>query len=163
MAAPCWWDDREGVRFVSQALSRFWIRSAVFMLCVLAAAQQPPSTSSRQSAQTNQQKARAFLDQMIQALGGPAYMNLQDGEFEGRSGRFYHEKSEGSTVFHRFWQWPDKDRIEFTKQRDIVQLILGDEIYEITFRGTRIIDPKKDYDFQMLLERRHRTLEIILR
>lgn len=126
-------------------------------------AQQNSSTPAGQSPQANQQKARAFLDQMIQTLGGQAYLNIEDAEFEGRYGRFYHERSEASAPYHRFWQWPDKDRMEFTKQRDIVQLFIGDQIYEITFRGTRIIDAKKDYDFQMQLERRHHTLEIVLR
>lgn len=140
-----------------------WItHSAVFLLCVFAVAQQPPSSSS-QSGQSNQQKARAFIDRMIQALGGPAYMNLQDAESEGRTGVFYHERSEGSTVFHRFWQWPDKERLELSKQRDVVELTVGDERYEITFRGSRIVDPKKDYDVQVYLERRHHALEIILR
>jgi hypothetical protein len=119
--------------------------------------------SGSPSAQTNQQKARAAIDKMIQALGGQAYMHLQDAEVEGRSGRFYHERSEGSTVFHRFWQWPDKERVELTKQRDVIELTVGDNMYEITFRGTRIIDPKKDYDNQIYLERRHHALEIILR
>jgi hypothetical protein len=136
---------------------------ALCLLCIGLSAQQTPSTSPDASAQSNQQKARATLDRMIQALGGQAYLNLQDAESEGRSGRFYHERSEGSTEFHRFWQWPDKERVELTKQRDVVQLTVGDEIYEITFRGSRLVDPKKDYDTQVYLERRHHALEIILR
>lgn len=137
---------------------------AIVCLALVSTLGQPaPAPQSANEAQSNQQKARAVLDQMIATLGGQAYLNLQDAEFEGRSGRFYHERSEGSTVFHRFWQWPDKDRVELTKQRDVIELTLGDDMYEITFRGTRIIDPKKDYDFQVYLERRHRALEIILR
>src|SRR5215471_20079797 len=103
--------------------------------------QQKPAVD--QTAQANQQKARALLNQMIQTLGGQAYLNLQNGEFEGRVGRFYHERSEGSTVYYRFWQWPDKERVELTNKRDIVQLTVGEEVYEITFRGTRILDPQK--------------------
>jgi hypothetical protein len=132
----------------------------VLSLCIANRTQEAPST---QSGQTNQQKARAAIDRMIQALGGQAYLNLQDAEVEGRSGYFYRDRSEGSTVFHRFWQWPDKERVELTKQRDIVELTVGDNMYEITFRGTRIIDPKKDYDNQVYLERRHHALEIIVR
>src|SRR5215472_9415441 len=130
-------------------------------LCISLSAQQSPSPDV--NAQSNQQKARAVLDRMIQALGGQAYLNLQDGQYEGRSGRFYHERSESSTVFWRFWQWPDKERVELTKQRDVVQLTVGDKIYEVTFRGTRLIDPTKDYDTQVYLERRRHALDIILR
>lgn len=129
---------------------------ASFLLCASVAPQQP-------SAQSNQQRARAYLDRMIQALGGSSYLNLQDGEFEGRYGVFYRERSEGSDVFHRFWQWPDKDRMELTKQRDVVQLYLGDQIYELTFRGARSINPDQDYNARVNLERHHHALEIILR
>ena len=133
----------------------------VLCLCIGLSAQQSPSPDI--SGQSNQQKARAVLDRMIQALGGQTYLNLQDAQYEGRSGRFYHERSESSTVFWRFWQWPDKERVELTKQRDVVQLTVGDKIYEVTFRGTRLIDPTKDYDTQVYLERRRHALEIILR
>ena len=135
---------------------------AVCCLCMGLAAQQTPAPSDN-SAQANQQKARAVLDQMIQTLGGQAYLTLQDAESTGRSGRFYHERSEASTEYHRFWQWPDKERVELTKQRDIVQLTVGNEMYEITFRGSRLIDSKKDYDSQVYLERRHHALDVILR
>ena len=123
--------------------------------------QQQPAVD--QTAQANQQKARAVLNQVIQALGGQAYLNLQNGEFEGRVGSFYHDRSEGSTVYHRFWQWPDKERVELTKQRDIVQLTIGNEMYEITFRGTRILDLKKEDNLRIYLARRQYALEVVLR
>lgn len=136
---------------------------AICWLCINLAAQQTPSTPRDNSAQTNQQKARAVVDRMIQTLGGQAFMNLEDAESEGRSGAFYRERSEGSTLYHRFWQWPDKERVELTKQRDVVQLTVGDQMYEITFRGSRLIDPKQDYNSRVYLERRQHSLEIVLR
>ena len=136
--------------------------SVLFLLCASVAIQQPPSSSS-QSGQSNQQKARTLIDQMIQALGGSAYLNLQDGEFEGRYGVFYRERSEGSDVFHRFWQWPDKERMELTKHRDVIELTVGDQMYEVTFRGSRLINPAQDYNARLYLERRQHALEIILR
>ncbi|HEY6251678.1 MAG TPA: hypothetical protein VI685_17100 [Candidatus Angelobacter sp.] len=141
---------------------KIWLRcSVLFLLCASLATQQP--SASRESAQSNQQKARAFIDRMIQALGGSAYLNLEDGEFQGRYGVFYRERSEGSDIFHRFWQWPDKDRWELTKQRDVIQLTLGDQMYEVTFRGSRLINPTLDYNARISLERHHHALEIILR
>ena len=138
-----------------------WLRcSLLFLLCV-SRAQQP--THSDQSSQSNQQKARTLINQMIQKLGGSAYLNIQDGESEGRYGVFYHERSEGSDVFHRFWQWPDKDRMEFTKKRDIVRLTVGDQMYELTYRGARSIDFQKEYDARVYVERQHHSLDIILR
>jgi hypothetical protein len=140
----------------------------LLLACLFAAVGAAQQTASVQpsgsgEAQANQQKARAVLDRMIQALGGQAYMSLQDYQMEGRSGRFYHGSSGGSTVFYRFWQWPDKERVELTKQRDVVELTLGDQMYEVTFRGSRPIDPKKDPDALLFLARRRHALDIVLR
>src|SRR5947199_347816 len=64
-------------------------------------------------------KARRLIDQMIEALGGNAYMSYTDMEQSGRTYGFFHgEPSGAGTVFWRMWKWPDKDRIELTKQRD---------------------------------------------
>lgn len=147
-------------RYRAKSFIRFL---AICWLCVNLSAQQTPSAPADKSAQTNQQKARAVLDRMIQTLGGQAYMNLEDAESSGRSGSFYHERSEGSVEFHRFWQWPDKERVEFTKQRDVVRLTVGDQMWEITFRGSRPIDFKQDYNGRIYMERRQHALEIILR
>jgi hypothetical protein len=117
---------------------------ALICLCVASLyGQQVPSTKPA-DAQTNQQKARTLVDQMIQALGGQAYLTVQDYYAEGRSGSFHNESLVGSGLFYRFWKWPDKDRIELTKQRDIVQLYVGDQAYEITYRGIRPIDLHKE-------------------
>jgi hypothetical protein len=40
--------------------------------------------------QENANKARALLEQAIQALGGQAYLNIQDFSQEGRTYSFYH-------------------------------------------------------------------------
>jgi hypothetical protein len=152
-----------GVRLVKSRLNACFRILAVCCLCISLAAQQPPSHPADNSAQANQQKARAILDRMIQALGGQAYLTLQDSETTGRSGRFYHERSEASTEYRRFWQWPDKERVELTKQHDVIQLTVGDQMYEITFRGSRLIDPKKDYDSEVYLQRRQHALDVIVR
>jgi hypothetical protein len=38
----------------------------------------PVSPNAGTEAQSNQTKARAILDKMVEALGGPAYLNLQN-------------------------------------------------------------------------------------
>ena len=135
---------------------------ALFFLCVTALpAQQAASPSGLD--QSNQQKARALVDQMISTLGGQAYLTAQDLQIEGRTGRFYHGSSEGGTVYHRFWQWPDKERFEYTKQRDIVSVYVGDKAYETTFHGTQTLNPDKDMDLRRFMMRRRYTLEIVLR
>lgn len=136
---------------------------ALICLCVASLyGQQAPSTKPA-DAQTNQQKARTLVDQMVQALGGQAYLNAQDYYAEGRSGSFHNESLVGSGLFYRFWKWPDKDRIELTKQRDIVQLYVGDQAYEITYRGIRPIDIHKEEKVGQAIVRRYYSLENVLR
>jgi hypothetical protein len=138
----------------------------VALICMCVASlygQQTPSAAPERDAQSNQQKARALIDQMIQALGGQAYLNAQDFYAEGRSGSFHNETLVGSGLYYRFWKWPDKDRIELTKQRDIVQLFIGDQAYEITYRGIRPISLEKEEKVRQALVRRHYSLENVLR
>jgi hypothetical protein len=139
-------------------------------LCVAASAgqqnipqQAPANPNAGSEAQNNQQKARAVLDKMTEALGGTAYMNLQDCYMEGRYGRFHNEVMVGGTVFFRYWQWPDKERYELTKQRDIVNLYIGDRAIEVTYKGPRDLDPKTDDNVRLGIQRRHYALEKILR
>src|SRR5690348_8926214 len=118
-------------------------------------------TSAANVADENARHARQLIDQMIAALGGDAYLNLKDMEQEGRTYSFYHgETSSAGTQFWRFWKWPDKDRYEFTKQRDVIQIYNGDQAWEETFRGDR---PFEEKDLVEVLERRHYSLEHVLR
>ena len=137
----------------------------VALICLYVASlygQQAPSTKPADT-QSNQQKARTLVDQMVQALGGQAYLTAQDYYAEGRFGSFHNESLVGSGLFYRFWKWPDKDRIELTKQRDIVQLYVGDQAYEITYRGIRPIDLHKEEKVGQAIVRRYYSLENVLR
>jgi hypothetical protein len=136
----------------------------VALICLCVASLYGQDTSAKPAeTQTNQQKARTLVDQMIHALGGQAYLTAEDYYAEGRSGSFHNESLVGTTLFYRFWKWPDKDRTEVTKQRDIVQLYVGDQTYEITYKGIRPLDPQKDERLRQEVIRRHYTLENVLR
>jgi hypothetical protein len=107
------------------------------------------------------QKAKRVLDDMIKALGGEAYLNATDMKVEGRSYGFDHGNPVGGgTPFWQFWQWPDKERTEFTKQRDIVELIIGNKGYEITYKGTATMEAKQFDDY---IRRRDHSLPIVIR
>ena len=137
---------------------------ALIILCVASLyGQQEPPAKPAADGQTNQQKARTLVDQMVQALGGQVYLSVQDYYAEGRSGSFHNESLVGSGLFYRFWKWPDKDRIELTKQRDIVQLYVGDQAYEITYKGVRPIDLQKEEKVNQAIVRRYYSLENVVR
>jgi hypothetical protein len=107
------------------------------------------------------QKAKQILDDMIRALGGDTFLTLRDMKLEGRAYAFYHGRPSGlGLVFWRFWEWPDKDRMELTKQRDVVELNIGDAGYEITYKGTATQDPKLLAEY---LRRRDHSLEVVIR
>lgn len=111
--------------------------------------------------QQNAQKAKALLDQMVQALGGQAYLHIQDITQEGRTYGFHLGEPEGVGVqFWRFYKYPDKDRIELTKKRDVIYVYNGDKGYEITYKGTRTDDPKAVAD---TLRRRRFALDQVIR
>ena len=142
---------------------RFLFSILLFAMSVLA--QTTPATSSPshpvRGDQDNARKAKAIVDQMIQALGGQAYLNIQDITQEGRSYSLYHGQPRGGgVIFWHYYKYPDKDRTEFTKKRDVIYINNGDKGYEITFRGTHAQDPKELADF---LRRRHYALDVVLR
>jgi hypothetical protein len=123
---------------------------------------QPSSSPQIPVDQANAQKAKAVLDQAIKALGGDAYLNWTNMTLEGRSYSFHHgEANSVGTIFWRFRKFPDKDRIELTKKRDIIEIYNGDNGYEITFKGVRNLEHKDELD--PYLRRRHYSLDIVLR
>ncbi len=120
----------------------------------------PPSQSIPVD-QDNARHARAVLDQTIKALGGPAYMNVQDVSQEGRGYTFHLGRPNSlGILFWRFYRFPDKERIELTKQRDVIYVYSGDKGTEITFKGPTPQDPK---DLTEYLRRRHFSLDWVLR
>src|SRR3954465_5382301 len=76
--------------------------------------------------QQNVNKAKAIIDQGIEALGGQTYLTIRDREQQGRTYGFHHgTPTGGGGPFWSFSEFPDKDRIEFTKERDIAQVFVG--------------------------------------
>jgi hypothetical protein len=134
-----------------------------------AAAQGSPQTPPQPAAtalavpgdQQNAHKARTLLDQAIEALGGPAFLNIHDEEQEGRTYSFHHGQSTSNGIlFWRLVEYPNKERIELTKQRDVAYLYVGDKGYEITYKGPHPVEKK---DLEDYLRRRRFSLDTLLR
>lgn len=106
-------------------------------------------------------KAKQLIDQMIEALGGNAYLNLNDSSQEGRSYSFHHgEPTSTGLLYWRFTRFPDKERVELTKQRDVVYVYNGNQSWELTFKGVKPGDPKEMVDY---LRHQEHSLETVLR
>ena len=124
-----------------------------------APAQNPATKTSSQNPSTV--KARAMLDKMITALGGQAYLTYSTMTQQGRSYSFYQGRPNSvGAPFWRFWKYPDKDRVELTKQRDVVYIYNGDQGYEVTYKGTATMDAK---DLDNYLRGRHYGMENVIR
>jgi hypothetical protein len=131
------------------------------------AANSAPASSSAAQApaisdgQQNAHKAKALIDQAIQALGGQAYLTLRDREQQGRIYGFHHGRASGAGgLFWGFSEFPDKERIELTKERDIAELYVGNKGYELTYKGAHPLDKK---DLEDYMRRRRFSLETVLR
>jgi hypothetical protein len=139
----------------------------IFVLLAICLGQTPASPGAAQSAQSlpagqeNARKAKRLIDQMIQALGGQAYLNVQDSSQEGRSYSFHHGQSTSVGVLYwRFTKFPDKERVELTKKRDVVYLYNGNKGYEVTYKGTAFMEEKALSEY---LRRREYSLDWVLR
>ncbi|ABF39128.1 hypothetical protein Acid345_0123 [Candidatus Koribacter versatilis Ellin345] len=105
-------------------------------------------------------KARTLLTQMIEALGGDNYMNVTTIEQTGITYSFYNGKPNSLGIeFHRLFKFPDKERLELTKQRDVIYIENADVGYEITYKGTAIQEPSSWREY---VGRRNYSLENLL-
>jgi len=121
----------------------------------------PTTIGARGDDQENARKARALLDQAIQALGGQAFLTIHDMQTQGRTYTFYHGRpTSNGILFSRFVEYPDKERIELTQQRDVAYVYTVNKGFEITYKGPRALE-KKDLDDY--LRRRRLSLESVLR
>ena len=140
------------------------MRSKILVLLLLAVslaaeAQAAPPQAIPEDA--GAKKARAILDRMIQAMGGDAFLNYADMSQQGRVAAFYKGEPSGmSTPYWFFWKWPDMERVEITKQRDIIYIHNGDHGYEITYKGTRAEDPE---DHKAYVRNHEYALQVVLR
>lgn len=124
-------------------------------------ASSPPAIALDKEAVQNSNQAKSVIEQGIDALGGPMYLNIRDREQQGRTYGFHHgTPTGGGGVFWGFSEFPDKERVEFTKERDIAQVFVGDKAWEITYKGPRPLEQK---DLDDYLRRRKFSLERVLR
>ena len=109
----------------------------------------------------NAQQARQALDKMVQALGGQAWLDMKNQMRYGHIAAFFHGQPDpGTTEYWEYHQWPDHDRIDFTKHRDVVQFVNGRQGWEITYRGKKAMEKDSLDDF---LRRRDHSIETVVK
>ena len=126
-------------------------------------------------------KARALLDQAIEALGGQAYLTYTSRSESGRYYALHHGHTESTGILYNYYlEYPDKDRFEVIATKDIhvipgtidiggvksghkFDLVLihnGNQGYEVSYKGTAAQDK---VDLERYLRRRQHSLEWIFR
>jgi hypothetical protein len=113
-----------------------------------------------QNDDANQKKAKAAIDAMIAALGGPRWLNLSSSMAEGRTSGFYQGKPTGATaLFYEVQQFPDMVRVELGKKRDVFEITSGNNSWEVTYKGKREL-PKEQV--QELIRRRDHSIRTVV-
>ena len=146
-----------------------------------ATATAPVAKSSEDAGAT---KAKALIDQAIEALGGAAYTSYATRSEEGRTYSLYHSQTRGAgALYRRFYKYADKDRVEVALERgmsaydiipfpipvpegkankktDIAIIHNGDKGFEVSYKGTEQEEAKDTRDY---VRRRGTSLEWVLR
>ena len=122
----------------------------------------PSAAPTHPADQTQEQRGRKLLDQMLEALGGDAWLNRRNIRVYGHSGRFFQGAPNGIvidfTATHQFANGdrPEAQRIGFItdksmtlpgKKIDIVQIWINNTGHEVTYKGNITLpkDQVEDY------------------
>jgi hypothetical protein len=127
-------------------------RSFLFLGAALAAATSAQNPDTMMPEQ-NTAKARQILNQLINALGGPSYLEARERECDGRRAQFGHNgELTGFIDFKDYWRYPDKHRIDYSKKRNIIDLFTGDEGWTMDRSGISPEPPGAVSDFEQLVK-----------
>jgi len=106
-------------------------------------------------------KGKQILQQLIDGLGGPTYLDIKDSDCEGRLARFGHNgEMTGYTNFKDFWRYPDANRTEYSKKGVIINLYVGDKGWTLDKGGVSELSAASVADFQ---DQAKRDIHILLR
>lgn len=106
-------------------------------------------------------KAKQVLQDLINAFGGPAYLEIQESDCEGRMARFGHNgELTGYTNFKDYWRYPDKNRTDYSKKGVIIDLYNGDKGWTLDRGGVTEQAAPAVADFQ---EQTKRDINNLLR
>lgn len=106
-------------------------------------------------------KGKQILDQLIQAFGGPTYLDIRESNCEGRLAQFGHSgEMTGYTNFKVYWGYPDKNRTDFAKKGVIVNIYNGDRGWTLDKGGVSELSNAAVADFQ---EQAKRDINNLLR
>jgi len=123
---------------------------AVLLLAPGVAAQNPDMMTPEAS----EAKAKQILKQLIEGLGGQNYLNEKTSECDGRFAQFGHNGAlTGYIEFKVFWAYPDKNRTDFAKKGNIIDMYAGDQGWTLDRGGVSEEPAPAVADFQEAVKR----------
>lgn len=120
------------------------MRLLIALLCGACAAAQPVGDPAR---------AKQVIDDALKALGGEAFLRMQDRVEEGRAYSFYREQLSGlsrAKIYTRYLTRPEPPPVDFFGQRERQAFGKKEDVYivfneqggfEITYRGAKPLPP----------------------
>jgi hypothetical protein len=108
-------------------------------------------------AETAKERGKRLADKIIDALGGDAFRNMRTRTESGRAYSFYREQLTGLSVARIYTKYSEPkannslremQRQVFGKKLDDAVLFLGDEAYEVTFRGAKPLQDDRVKQFR---------------
>ncbi len=122
-----------------------------------ARAQAPEAMFPEQSAA----KAKELIQKSIAALGGPAYLNVRDYTCSGRLASFGSQgELNGYMRFLDLWFLPDKNRTEYGKKQNVIDVVTATEGWTLDRGGVSDLPVSRVEDFQRQLKE---DMDILLR
>jgi hypothetical protein len=130
---------------------------AILLSCIPLPAQNPDTMMPEQSAA----KAKELLQQMVAAMGGPAYLNARDRDCTGRLSNFGSSGDlTGFGYIRDIWKYPDKHRTEYSKQANVMDVYNGNQAWTLDKAGVHDLPEDAAQNFQEGLKR---SIDYLLR
>lgn len=108
----------------------------------------------------SEKKAREILEKAVQALGGESFLKTQDITRNGRAYQFRKDDLQGLGKFQTYDKFPLKQRTEFGKKGEIVNINDGDQGWKIEYKVVKLQSPEEIRAFRANI--RH-SLDYLLR
>jgi hypothetical protein len=135
----------------------------------------PSAAPVQPAGQTPEQRGRKLLDEMVEALGGDAWLGRHNVQEYGHLARFFRGAPTGIVInFTAIHQFPGENRTEAErlgfitdksmilpgKKIDVVQIWSDDAGYEITYKGKNSLPKEQVEDYY---RRRDHSIEALIR
>jgi hypothetical protein len=125
-----------------------FVGAAVLLMALFAPLAEPQNPDTM-TPDASTAKARQVLDKLIDAFGGPTYMDIRDSDCEGRLARFGHNgELIGYTNFKAYWRYPDANRTDYSKKGVVINLYVGDQGWTLDKSGVSQVSAASVADFQ---------------